>query len=50
MDSRVQDNIDRIEVNKEVGVIFLTIRPFDNVGVGIDNSNLGVDVDIYFIG
>ncbi len=50
MDSRVQDNVDKIEINKEVGIVFSTIRPFDSVGIDIDGGNLDTDADICFAG
>ncbi len=50
MDGRVQDNVNRVEINEKVDVISSTIRPFDDVEVDIDSGNLDTDTDIYFTG
>ncbi len=50
MDNKVQDDVDRIEVNEEVDIVFSTIRPFDNIEVDINGGNLDTDADIYFTG
>ena len=50
MDSGIQDDINKVEINEEVGIIFPTIWPFDDIGVDIDSSNLNTDADIYFAG
>jgi len=50
LDGRVQDNVNRVEINEKVDVISSTIRPFDDVEVDIDSGNLDTDTDIYFTG
>ncbi len=49
MNSKVQDNINKIEINEEVNIIFLAIWPFDDIEINIDGSNLDEDADIYFV-
>ena len=48
MDGKVQDDIDKVEVNEKVDIVFSTIRPFDGVGINIDSNNLDADINIYF--
>ena len=50
MNGKVQDDINKVEINEKVGVISSIIRPFNSVGVGINGGNLDIDIDIYFTG
>ena len=50
MDGEVQDNIDRIEINEKVDVVFSTVRLLDGFKISLDNVDLDADIDICFTG